>query len=82
MLTEEEIRRIARVRGLNVGLAEKDYAIDWLLKGINESKIGKILLFKGGTAIKKVYFQETWRFQNKSFLEFLNLKRKTSISSR
>lgn len=64
MLTEEEIRRIARARGLNVGLAEKDYVIDWLLKGMYESGIGKSLLFKGGTAIKKVYFQETWRFSH------------------
>ncbi len=25
MLTEEEIRRISRIRGLSVGLTEKDY---------------------------------------------------------
>ncbi|MBU4245823.1 MAG: nucleotidyl transferase AbiEii/AbiGii toxin family protein [Nanoarchaeota archaeon] len=74
MLTEEDIRRIARVRGMNVGLTEKDYAIDWLLKGIYASKIGKSLLFKGGTAIKKVYFQETWRFSHDVDFTALNLK--------
>lgn len=64
MLTEEEIRRIARRKNLNVGLTEKDYVIEWLLKGIYESKIKDSLMFKGGTAIKKVYFPETWRFSH------------------
>ncbi len=74
MLTEEEIRRIARVRGLNVGLAEKDYVIDWLLKGLYESGIGKNMLFKGGTAIKKAYFQETWRFSHDLDFTAISLK--------
>ncbi|MEA2053573.1 MAG: nucleotidyl transferase AbiEii/AbiGii toxin family protein, partial [Candidatus Thermoplasmatota archaeon] len=64
MLTEEEIRRIARRKNLNVGLTEKDYVIEWLLKGIYESNIKDGLIFKGGTAIKKVYFPETWRFSH------------------
>ena len=64
MLTEEEIRRIARRKNLNVGLTEKDYVIEWLLKGIYESKIGDSLIFKGGTAIKKVYFPKIWRFSH------------------
>ena len=62
MLTEEEIRRIARRKNLYVGLTEKDYVLEWLLKGIYESEIKDSLIFKGGTAIKKVYFPETWRF--------------------
>lgn len=64
MLTEEEIRRIAKRRNMSVGLTEKDYVIEWLLKGIYESEIKNNLIFKGGTAIKKVYFQETWRFSH------------------
>ena len=64
MLTEEEIRRIARRKNLYVGLTEKDYVIEWLLKGIYESEIKESLIFKGGTAIKKVYFPETWRFSH------------------
>ena len=64
MLTEEEIRRIAKRRNMSVGLTEKDYVIEWLLKGIYESEIKDNLIFKGGTAIKKVYFQETWRFSH------------------
>jgi predicted nucleotidyltransferase component of viral defense system len=64
MLTEEEIRRIAKRRNMSVGLTEKDYVIEWLLKGIYESEIKDNLIFKGGTAIKKGYFQETWRFSH------------------
>lgn len=64
MLTEEEIRRTARRKNLNVGLTEKDYVIEWLLKGIYESNIKDNLIFKGGTAIKKVYFPESWRFSH------------------
>lgn len=71
MLTEEEIRRIARRRNLSVGLTEKDYVIEWLLKGIYESKIKDNLIFKGGTAIQKVYFPETWRFSHD--LDFTSL---------
>lgn len=47
-----------------MGLTEKDYVIEWLLKGMYESKIKDSLIFKGGTAIKKVYFLETWRFSH------------------
>ena len=57
MLTEEEIRRIARRKKMSVGLTDKEYVIEWLLKGIYESKIKDRLIFKGGTAIQKVYFQ-------------------------
>ena len=73
MLTEEEIRRIAKRRNMSVGLTEKDYVIEWLLKGIYGSKVKDNLIFKGGTAIKKVYFQETWRFSHDLDFTALNL---------
>ena len=37
---------------------EKDYMIGWLLFGL--SKISDFV-FKGGTALSKIYFPETWR---------------------
>lgn len=73
MLTEEEIRRIARTRGLSVGLAEKDYVIDRLLQGVYASNIGQALIFKGGTAIKKAYFHETWRFSHDLDFTVMNI---------
>lgn len=61
-MDENELRRRARKTGFDVATFEKDYALTWLLSGIywNESKIRDILIFKGGTAIRKIYFPE-WR---------------------
>lgn len=40
---------------------EKDYVLSWILIGIAKSKIYEILSFKGGTALKKLYFSN-YRF--------------------
>lgn len=64
LITPEEIRRIARARGLAVGVVEKDYALSWLLRGLYKENSGvkDSFILKGGTAIRKVYFPTTWRF--------------------
>ncbi len=61
-MDENELRRRARKTGFNVATMEKDYALTWLLSGIywEDSKLRDILIFKGGTAIRKIYFPE-WR---------------------
>ncbi len=61
-MDENELRRRARKTGFNVATLEKDYALTWLLSGIywEGSKLRDILIFKGGTAIRKIYFPE-WR---------------------
>ncbi len=61
-MDENELRRRARKTGFNVATLEKDYALTWLLSGIywEDSKLRDILIFKGGTAIRKIYFPE-WR---------------------
>lgn len=61
-MDENELRRQARKIGFDVATLEKDYALTWLLSSIywNESKLRDILIFKGGTAIRKIYFPE-WR---------------------
>jgi len=52
----------AREFGLSVQVIEKDYALGWLLAGIAaHSEIGRSWVFKGGTCLKKCYF-ETYRF--------------------
>lgn len=45
-------------------MVEKDYALTWLLRGIylSGSRIRDSFVLKGGTAIRKVYFPQTWRF--------------------
>lgn len=62
MLDEPAIRRLARELGVRTDYAEKEYVNSWVLYGIYTTDFGKDLLFKGGTALSKLYFPETWRF--------------------
>ena len=62
MIGKPEIMRIAGQLNLNPHVVEKDYALGWLLAGIfaNEKLVDK-WVFKGGTCLKKCFF-ETYRF--------------------
>lgn len=52
----------AREFGLMPQVVEKDYTLGWLLAGIAaHPEIGQSWVFKGGTCLKKCYF-ETYRF--------------------
>ena len=64
MILAEQISRIAREEKLTAGVVEKDYALTWLLNGfyLRNSGLDDSLVLKGGTAIRKVYFPQTWRF--------------------
>jgi hypothetical protein len=64
LITPDEIKRIAREEKLAAGVVEKDYALTWLLKGLylKNSGLDDKLILKGGTAIRKIYFPQTWRF--------------------
>jgi len=64
LISAEDIRRIAREEKLAAGIVEKDYALTWLLKGfyLMDSGLDDRLVLKGGTAIRKVYFPQAWRF--------------------
>lgn len=64
MLRVDDIKRIGRNYEMNVGLAEKDYIVEWLLKILYKSRICRRIVFKGGTAIKKIYYPQTWRFSH------------------
>jgi predicted nucleotidyltransferase component of viral defense system len=47
---------------LEAGVIEKDYVLGWLLAGIaNNSDLARTWVFKGGTCLRKCYF-ETYRF--------------------
>ena len=58
MLTLNELKRIAGNEGVPQAIVEKDYALSVALKLIAESELGDKIVFKGGTAIKKVYFEK------------------------
>ena len=53
---------LSREFGLRANVVEKDYVLGWVLAGIfNHSVIGSSFVFKGGTCLKKCFF-ETYRF--------------------
>jgi predicted nucleotidyltransferase component of viral defense system len=54
MISREELRDYAKVRGLNRGQAEKDYFQNIILFILFQD-YGKTLVFKGGTALSKCY---------------------------
>lgn len=52
----------AREFGLRPDIVEKDYVLGWLLDGIsNHKELASTWVFKGGTCLKKCFF-ETYRF--------------------
>lgn len=59
MINSGEIHKIAARLRLRPGQIEKDYVLGWILKGISENKfLREILIFKGGTAIRKIYVKD------------------------
>jgi len=62
MITKDEIQIIAAEKQLQPNVIEKDYVLGWILAGIsNHPKTKDTWIFKGGTCLKKCYF-ETYRF--------------------
>lgn len=62
MIDRREIMDFAKEFGLAPNIVEKDYVLGWLLAGIsNQPELGPSWVFKGGTCIKKCFF-ETYRF--------------------
>lgn len=62
MIGRQEALDFAADLGLTPQVVEKDYVLGWLLAGIGQHpEIGRLWLFKGGTCLKKCFF-ETYRF--------------------
>ena len=62
MIPKQEIMALAAELQLQAHVVEKDYALGWFLAGISAHRvIGPRWVFKGGTCLKKCYF-ETYRF--------------------
>lgn len=62
MIGKAELLGIAAALRLNPHVVEKDYALGWALAGIFAHKeLADSWVFKGGTCLKKCYF-ETYRF--------------------
>lgn len=62
MIPDTRVRSLARRDGVTAGLAEKHYVNSWILYAIYTSPLRESLVFKGGTALSKLYFPDVWRF--------------------
>jgi predicted nucleotidyltransferase component of viral defense system len=62
VIDRREILAVAGNLGLLPAVVEKDYVLSWILAGINQNAaLAPHWVFKGGTCLKKCYF-ETYRF--------------------
>lgn len=62
MIKLGEIQNKAREVGVRDQQIEKDYILSWILQGIAQhEQLSKTLAFKGGTVLKKIYFED-YRF--------------------
>jgi predicted nucleotidyltransferase component of viral defense system len=58
LIDRRELLEKTREKNLTLGMMEKDYVLGWLLLGLSGIKD---LVFKGGTALSKIYFPRIWR---------------------
>src|SRR5690554_5721918 len=76
MIQAKEINTVATKNKLKDTQIEKDYILSWILFGIaNNDLLSTVLVFKGGTVLKKTYFQD-YRFSED--LDFTLLEEKTT----
>src|SRR5437879_12402196 len=62
MIDKREMLEAASSFSLLPNIVEKDYVLGWILAGINaHEELSEMWVFKGGTCLKKCYF-ETYRF--------------------
>ena len=48
-------------RRIPEALLERDYCLAWFLAGLSQSKLRDLLIFKGGTSLKRCHFRD-YRF--------------------
>ena len=62
MIIKQEVMDHAKRFGLDPNIVEKDYVLNWILAGIVSSEtLRDKWIFKGGTCLKKCYFEQ-YRF--------------------
>jgi predicted nucleotidyltransferase component of viral defense system len=61
MISLNELKRIAAQQKIALSIVEKDYALTWVLYSLSKTEFKKYFIFKGGTAIRKIYFPD-WRY--------------------
>jgi predicted nucleotidyltransferase component of viral defense system len=72
MIKPGEIQQKARAVGVRDQQTEKDYILSWILFGTaKHEQLSKAIVFKGGTVLKKVYFED-YRFSEDLDFTLLN----------
>ena len=72
MIKPSEIQQKARAVGVRDQQIEKDYILSWILFGISKHEnLSETIVFKGGTVLKKVYFED-YRFSEDLDFTLLN----------
>ena len=62
MLSRAELQRMAQREKVALGILEKDYVLTEVLKTLSQVPVlNEVMVFKGGTALRKVYFSH-WRY--------------------
>lgn len=62
MISRSELQRLAKRQKVALGTLEKDYVLTEVLKSLSGvPSLRDLLVFKGGTALRKVYFSH-WRY--------------------
>lgn len=62
MISRAELQRLANREKVALGTLEKDYVLTEVLKALSQvPEIRELFVFKGGTALRKVYFSQ-WRY--------------------
>jgi predicted nucleotidyltransferase component of viral defense system len=74
MIKPGEIQQKAREAGVRDQQIEKDYMLSWILQGVAQhEQLSEIIVFKGGTVLKKIYFED-YRFSEDLDFTLLNTK--------
>ena len=72
MIKPGEIQQKANAVGVRDQQIEKDYILSWILFGIaKHEQLSKAIVFKGGTVLKKIYFED-YRFSEDLDFTVLN----------
>lgn len=72
MIKPGEIQQKANAVGVRDQQIEKDYILSWILFGVaKHEQLLKAIVFKGGTALKKIYFED-YRFSEDLDFTLLN----------
>jgi len=73
-MDNEDLRKMARRYEVPQAMVEKDYVLSVVLQELSKSFIRDKVVFKGGTALKKVYFREA-RFSEDLDFSCMNIEK-------